>query len=56
MTAHAWGYLPPEGQGESGEVTTHGLPISVSRPTTKYETKARDAGSAVAELLWKRCP
>ena len=30
------------------------LPISVHRPTTKYETKARDAGSAVTELLWIR--
>jgi tRNA (guanine-N7-)-methyltransferase len=28
------------------------LPISVQRPTTKYETKARHAGSAVSELLW----
>lgn len=30
------------------------LPISVQRPTTKYETKAADAGSAVTELLWTR--
>jgi tRNA (guanine-N7-)-methyltransferase len=30
------------------------LPISVVRPTTKYETKAQDAGSAVTELIWKR--
>jgi tRNA (guanine-N7-)-methyltransferase len=30
------------------------LPISVRRPTTKYESKARHAGSAVAELLWER--
>jgi tRNA (guanine-N7-)-methyltransferase len=30
------------------------LPISVHRPTTKYESKARDAGSAVAELLWEK--
>lgn len=30
------------------------LPISVQRPITKYETKARQAGSAVAELLWTR--
>jgi tRNA (guanine-N7-)-methyltransferase len=30
------------------------LPISVVRPTTKYETKAQHAGSAVAELIWKR--
>jgi tRNA (guanine-N7-)-methyltransferase len=28
--------------------------ISVVRPTTKYETKARHAGSAVTELLWER--
>jgi tRNA (guanine-N7-)-methyltransferase len=30
------------------------LAISVIRPTTKYETKARQAGSPVAELLWER--
>jgi tRNA (guanine-N7-)-methyltransferase len=30
------------------------LPISVARPTTKYETKAQEAGSAVTEFLWKR--
>ena len=30
------------------------LPISVRRPTTKYESKARDAGSAVAEMLWEK--
>lgn len=30
------------------------LPISVRRPTTKYETKAAAAGSPVAELLWVR--
>jgi tRNA (guanine-N7-)-methyltransferase len=30
------------------------LPISVHRPATKYETKARDAGSAVTELIWVR--
>jgi tRNA (guanine-N7-)-methyltransferase len=30
------------------------LPISIVRPTTKYETKAREAGSAVTELIWKR--
>ena len=33
---------------------TTSLPISVARPITKYETKARDAGSAVAELLWEK--
>lgn len=32
------------------------LPISVQRPTTKYETKARIAGNAVTELLWVRRP
>jgi tRNA (guanine-N7-)-methyltransferase len=30
------------------------LPISVRRPVTKYEDKARDAGSAVTEFLWER--
>jgi tRNA (guanine-N7-)-methyltransferase len=30
------------------------LPISVIRPTTKYETKAHEAGSEVAELIWER--
>jgi tRNA (guanine-N7-)-methyltransferase len=30
------------------------LPISVVRPTTKYEAKARDGGRAVTELLWER--
>lgn len=30
------------------------LVVSVRRPTTKYETKARDAGSPVAELLWEK--
>ena len=33
---------------------TESLPISVVRPTTKYETKAQEAGSAVTELIWKR--
>lgn len=33
---------------------TEYLPISVVRPTTKYETKAQEAGSAVTELIWKR--
>ena len=33
-----------------------GLPISASRPVTKYEAKARHAGSAVTEFLWERCP
>jgi tRNA (guanine-N7-)-methyltransferase len=30
------------------------LPISIVRPTTKYETKARESGSSVTELIWKR--
>ncbi len=30
------------------------LPISVDRPVTKYEGKARHAGSAVTELVWER--
>ncbi len=30
------------------------LPISVERPTTKYETKAQRAGSAVTEFIWLR--
>lgn len=33
-----------------------GLPLSVQRPSTKYETKARIAGNAVTELLWLRRP
>lgn len=30
------------------------LPISIQRPTTKYETKAHRAGSAVTEFIWLR--
>ena len=30
------------------------FPISVRRPTTKYESKAQHAGNAVAELLWEK--
>lgn len=30
------------------------LPISVVRPTTKYETKAHEAGSAVADYVWQK--
>lgn len=30
------------------------LPISVVRPTTKYETKAHDADSVVNEFIWQR--
>jgi len=33
-----------------------GLPISVQRPATKYETKARNAGSPVTEAIWVRRP
>ena len=32
------------------------LPISTDRPSTKYEMKARHAGSPVTELLWVRQP
>ena len=32
------------------------LPMSVTRPVTKYEGKAQHAGSPVAELLWERVP
>ena len=39
-------------RAESGEE----LPISVHRPTTKYEGKARHAGTAVTELIWVRRP
>lgn len=30
------------------------LPISIVRPTTKYEMKAQDVGSSVSEFIWKR--
>ncbi|CAJ1493073.1 tRNA (guanosine(46)-N7)-methyltransferase TrmB [[Mycobacterium] kokjensenii] len=30
------------------------LPISIDRPTTKYEAKGRDAGSAINEFVWER--
>ncbi|WP_436405473.1 tRNA (guanosine(46)-N7)-methyltransferase TrmB [Mycobacterium asiaticum] len=33
---------------------TESLPISTTRPTTKYETKAQEAGSTVCEFVWKR--
>jgi tRNA (guanine-N7-)-methyltransferase len=36
------------------EPGTESLPISVVRPTTKYETKAQEAGSDVTELIWIR--
>ena len=44
----------PIAYARSGEGPDDSLPISVARPLTKYETKARDAGSAVAELLWEK--
>jgi tRNA (guanine-N7-)-methyltransferase len=31
------------------------LPITVRRPTTKYETKAHQAGNSVTELVWAKC-
>lgn len=34
--------------------TASPLPISVVRPTTKYETKAHEAGSSVTEFIWLR--
>lgn len=30
------------------------LPISIVRPTTKYERKAQELGSSVSEFIWKR--
>lgn len=35
-------------RAEPGEM----LPISIDRPITKYETKARQVGSAVTEFVW----
>jgi len=35
-------------------ISGSGLPISVRRPVTKYEDKAQQAGSAVAEFLWEK--
>ncbi len=32
------------------------LPISVTRPVTKYQAKARDAGRAVTEFIWEKRP
>lgn len=31
-----------------------GLPISIARPTTKYEAKGRSAGSVINEFVWVR--
>jgi tRNA (guanine-N7-)-methyltransferase len=39
-------------RAEPGEI----LPISVERPTTKYESKAHHVGSAITELIWVRRP
>jgi tRNA (guanine-N7-)-methyltransferase len=61
-TDHA-GYaeqIAESGDGEPGlrRVTDPsriaGLPISVARPTTKYEAKGRDAGSPITELIWEK--
>lgn len=61
-TDHA-GYaeqIAESGDGEPGlrRVTDPskgaGLPISVARPTTKYEAKGRNAGSAITELIWEK--
>jgi tRNA (guanine-N7-)-methyltransferase len=59
-TDHA-GYAEQIAEAGDGEprlrriaADTGPFPISVARPITKYETKARHAGSAVAELLWER--
>ena len=30
------------------------LPISVARPTTKYEARGRDAGSSITEFVWEK--
>lgn len=32
------------------------LPISIDRPTTKYEAKGREAGSVINEFVWERLP
>jgi tRNA (guanine-N7-)-methyltransferase len=41
--------------GRPGVPQAHpGLAISVIRPTTKYESKARYADSAITELVWER--
>jgi len=31
-----------------------GLPISIARPTTKYEARGRNAGSVINEFVWER--
>jgi tRNA (guanine-N7-)-methyltransferase len=58
-TDHA-GYAEHIAEVGAGESRLHpagpdsGLPISIVRPTTKYETKAQEAGSAVTEFIWLR--
>ena len=53
-------HIAEAGDGEPGLLRVAdpelcaGLPISVERPTTKYEAKGRDAGSAITELIWQR--
>jgi tRNA (guanine-N7-)-methyltransferase len=51
-------FIAEAGDAEArlGRVDPESQPvISVTRPITEYETKARHAGSAVTELLWQRC-
>lgn len=58
-TDHA-GYAEHIAEVGAGESRLHpvdpgsALPISTARPTTKYETKAQEAGSAVTEFIWLR--
>lgn len=60
-TDHA-GYAEQIGEAGDAEAslrraqTGEELPVSVVRPTTKYETKARIAGNAVNEFIWVRRP
>lgn len=41
-------------QPTSSDTGNQTLPISVGRPATKYETKARKAGSPVSEFVWRK--
>lgn len=58
-TDHA-GYAEQIGEVGDGETRLTRLPpgadtpVSTVRPVTKYEGKAHDAGSAVAEFVWQR--
>ncbi|ORV04039.1 tRNA (guanine-N7)-methyltransferase [Mycobacterium bohemicum] len=58
-TDHA-GYAEHIAEVGDGEPRLHragaagALPISTQRPTTKYESKAERAGSAVTEFIWLR--